>query len=223
MFLGHGLNPTWKTSSRERGVPSTSKLERRRSAERRSVAGWIISRWREPRRRRTGGNRRPTVASSHGSTGSPLREAAQWIRVDDGVCWSPPGARKMNRGRGRIHGKVLRRWCGLRTLAWSSMHGVFWARGLVWEASSRRGRERRSVPIHLAGERTNREGRGGGRGMRWRWRGCTVAPIWATVIGEGGGSGVRWTQSKNKAIDALSRVAHQLEFSAISVVTPVWL
>jgi hypothetical protein len=29
--------------------------------------------------------------------------------------------------------------------------------------------------------------------------------------------------SKNKAIDALSRVAHQLEFSAISVVTPLWL
>jgi hypothetical protein len=72
----------------------------------------------------------------------------------------------MNRGGGRIHGKVLRRWCGLRRLAWSSLLGVFRARGLVWEASSRRGRERRSVPIHLAGERRNREGRGGGRGMR---------------------------------------------------------
>jgi hypothetical protein len=39
-------------------------------------------------------------------------------------------------------------------------------RALVWEATGCGGGERRSVPIHLAGERRNREGRGGGRGKR---------------------------------------------------------
>jgi hypothetical protein len=133
-------------------------------AQRRSIAESMTSLCPRPRRRRACGQRRTAAASSHGSAGSAVHEAGRRIHVKDPHFWSPPGARKPNRGRGWIDGYLLRRRFRRSWFAWSTLLGVFRARGRVGEGSG--GGMRRSVPIHLAGDRKNREGRGGGGGRR---------------------------------------------------------
>jgi len=76
---------------------------------------------------------------------------------DDG---RPAVARQTNRGRRRIEGYLLRRRIRRPWFASFALRGVFRARGRVDEGTGCGGEIRRSVPIHLAGERRNREGRG---------------------------------------------------------------
>jgi hypothetical protein len=149
-----------------RSVPWTLYLERRRSAERRSVHEWMTSFRPRPQPKRSGGQRRTAAASSHGSAGSPVREGYGRSRFDEPHCWSSAGGRQTLQGRRRIDAYLLRRWFGRPRIASGVFLGVFRARALVWEGSGCEKLLRRSVAIHLAGERRNQEGRGGGGGTR---------------------------------------------------------
>jgi hypothetical protein len=66
----------------------------------------------------------------------------------------------------RIDSYLLRRRIRRPCFASFALRGVFRARDRVAEGTDCGGEIRRSVPIHLAGERRNREGRGGGGGSR---------------------------------------------------------
>jgi hypothetical protein len=75
----------------------------------------------------------------------------------------------MRRERGSDRERTQRDESEMNHRPWfasSTLLGVFRARGRVGEGSGCGGGIRRSVPIHLACERKNREGRGGGGGGR---------------------------------------------------------
>jgi hypothetical protein len=136
--------------AKSRIVPWTLKIERSRSAQRRSIAESMTSLCPRPRRRRADGQRATAAASSHGSAESAAHEAGRRIRIEVPHRWSPPGARKPNRGRGRLDGYLLRRQNRCTWFASNTVLGVFRTHGRVGEGSGCGGGMLRSVPLHLA-------------------------------------------------------------------------
>jgi hypothetical protein len=132
----------WRTRSRHppHRASAGASSPRTRWCRRRCRAAAARARWRAP----------PC---------SPLRATARrwWgsVKLEGGSAsrshrWSPHGARKPNRGRGRRDGYLLRRADRRTWFASKTVLEVFRTRGRVGERSGYGGGMRRSVALHLA-------------------------------------------------------------------------